>query len=151
MFLILSLLLSFFLLTFSPLFYSLFLAMFSRMILCLLAYNFFIPSLISLVIILVYLGSMIIIIGYTCAVVPNLHYSLSSVTFSPSLTVLALVSIFIYYIPLYSYGSSPVFSLSLFFYGPLGSFIFLPVILFMVLVLLSSSSYIYISSPFRSS
>lgn len=151
MFMFLLLLSIFLLLTFNPLFYSVFLGLFSLLVISLLVSHYFIPSLLGIVIILVYLGSMIVIIGYTCAVVPNLLYSFSSSAFYLLSIALLLILPSFSLLPFSTFGFRPSFSLSYFFYGPLGSFMFVPVIFFIVLVLLSSSSYLNISSPFRSS
>jgi hypothetical protein len=151
MFLFLMVLSSFLLLTFNPLFYSLFLIIFSVAVVSHLVTYFFIPRLLGIVILLVYLGSIMVILAYVCAVVPNLSYYFSSFKFYVSLSFLSFFSISCTLFPLINHGSSPTFLLSTFFYGPFGSYIFFPVIFFMVLVLLTSSSYLNISSPFRSS
>lgn len=58
----------------TPLTYALFLVVFRILMIYVLVLNCVLSGLLGLLLLLVYLGAMIILISYVCAVVPNLDY-----------------------------------------------------------------------------
>lgn len=105
-----------------------------------------ISSLTVLMLLIVYVGAMIILIGYVCAVCPNINLS---PTFNRSLFF--IVPIFIVFIPVH-FMTPSLYSHSFnFFFTSLGSFVFVIVVLILFVILLIVTSY-YVSpkGPFRS-
>ena len=134
----------------NSLFYTISLLLISSSILFNLSLMNFISSLLFLLLIIVYAGAIIILIGYVCAVCPNLRF-LPSISYSLypiffSVFVLQLLS------PLFSFPSFQHFSaLFSFFYTSFGILLFLFLILFLFLTLLIvTSQYLSPKGPFRS-
>ncbi len=108
-----------------------------------------IRTLSSLMLVIVYVGAMIIIIGYICAVSPNFVTSSSA--------PLYLVSVFIavsYFICSPSFlvaGRVRFFSPVDYFYSPYGGFLFSTIVLMLfVTLLIVTSQYSSPKGPFRS-
>ena len=130
----------------STIYYVLILLMVSLFLLYALASNYFLSVLVFTIVIVVYVGAMIILVGYICAIRPNVY-------FSSSLPVYLLPLLFSFFLltPSIKLESSSLVNLSNYFYTSYGSFIFLFLILSLFITLLMVTSY-YISSkgPFRS-
>ncbi len=152
LFLLLTLL-SLFFLTSSPLHYALLLVAFSTLIVRILVSNSVIPGVLGFLILLVYLGAIIILLAYVCAVVPNLHYNTSlSFTnlflFFSCLTLFLVLNLFTF-IP--SSESLITFNLARFFYSIKGVIIFFLVVIIMLVILYTTSTTSQVSRPIRSS
>ena len=127
-------------------YYVLMLLLLSLFLLYSLASNYFIRVLVFTMVIVVYVGAIMILVGYICAISPNVYFS--SKSFFP-------------FIPLFFFSllfsspfilePSPLVSLSSYFYTSYGSFLFLFLVFSLFITLLMVTSY-YISSkgPFRS-
>lgn len=104
-----------------------------------------------LMLVIVYLGAIIILIGYICAVCPNMNLS-SSFSFSPILLTSFLIFL------LFSYSSDPrllnssgLTYITEFFYSGDGLIILIILILMLFITLLIvTSQYLTPSGPFRS-
>jgi hypothetical protein len=134
----------------SALVYRLSLVIFVAVVLSTIVFSELLPGLMGLLILLIYVGAMIIIIGYICAVSPNLKYNYTLISFLLSgFVVRFLVSVFVI-----SLSSCQVFFDSLspsFLLSDLGLLDLFYLGLFMVLILIIST-YIHPSfSSFRSS
>ena len=103
-----------------------------------------------LILIIVYLGAMMILIGYICAVCPNINLS-STNSFSPILSLSLLSTLVLSYLTLPSPSISSVSLVSEFLYCGSG-LIVLSVLVFMLFVtlLIVTSQYSTPSGPFRS-
>lgn len=135
----------------SPLFYSLILLFIRLFIISAATLYSVIPRLLGLLILLVYYGAIIILISYVCSVSPNLNYDfyrLSDPLFLAILTIAcgSLISLFV---PISVISFSPLI-LTSFFYSYAGSYCFVLVCIFMLVVLFFCSIYTQVSSPFRS-
>lgn len=130
----------------STIYYVLILLMVSLFLLYALASNYFLSVLVFTIVIVVYVGAMIILVGYICAIRPNVYFS----SRLPVYLLPLLFSLFLL-IPSVKLESSSLVNLSNYFYTSYGSFIFLFLILSLFITLLMVTSY-YISSkgPFRS-
>jgi hypothetical protein len=103
-----------------------------------------------LIFLIVYLGAMIILIGYICAVCPNLNLS-SSVMFSPILSLSLLSTLLLSYLTFPSLPLSSVSTITEFFYSFSGLFVFAVLVLILFLTLLIvTSQYSTPAGPFRS-
>ena len=130
----------------STIYYVLMLLSLRLFLLYSLASNYFISVLVFTMIIVVYVGAIIILVGYICAIRPNVYFS------SRISTYLFLVPLFFPFLfPSTRSDSSLLVSLSSYFYTSHGRFIFLFLVLSLFITLLIVTSY-YISSkgPFRS-
>jgi len=132
--------------------YTILLLFFRVSILFLLASHSFLRILLFLMVIIVYVGAMIILIGYICAICPNPILSLGR-KYSFFLVLFFLISLLSLLIISSSFSLPP---LSLppigdYFYSSFGVFMFLLIILFLCFTLLIVTSY-YLSSkgPLRS-
>jgi hypothetical protein len=114
-----------------------------------LASSFCLRVLLFLAVVIVYVGAMIILIGYICAISPNVSFSSRFSSFSfPLLLLLAFHSLSTP--PSLSY--SPPSDLGRFFYSDKGFFIF--IVLFICLfitLLIVTTQYSSPKGPFRSS
>ncbi len=112
--------------------------------------NLILSSLTMIVLIIVYVGAMIILIGYVCAICPNLILTPSvSKYFSPTLFLTFLFFSMIY-INFVRYNQS-VYTVFDYFYSFSGLFIFLIMVLILFLTLLIvTSQYLTPKGPFRS-
>lgn len=105
-----------------------------------------------LILCIVYIGAIIILIGYVCAICPNVMSRKSSLFNSP-FSILFIISIFtlIFSSINFTKSSSQVLSIVEFFYSTTGFFIFLVLILMLFLTLLIvTSQYAVPKGPFRS-
>ena len=130
----------------STVYYVLMLLAFRLLLLYSLASSCFIRVLVFTMIIVVYVGAIIILVGYICAVSPNVYFSSKSfVSFLPLFLFSLLVC------PSTTLEASPLSSLSRYFYTSYGSFLFLLLVFSLFITLRMVTSY-YISSkgPFRS-
>ena len=135
----------------NSLFYSLSLILFSSFVLIYLVTNSFLSLLVLFMFLIVYLGAIIILIGYICAISPNLTLKSSwAFRFSgSSLLFFSLFGILYPLIPSPSYSAS-VDILSRFFYSSFGIFILIFLILCLFLTLLIvTSQFLSPKGPFR--
>jgi hypothetical protein len=97
---------------------------------------------------IVYVGAMMILIGYVCAVCPNVNFSVTPGSYS---LIFLLTPLIFLLTPLSFSTPSSYFSSFNFFYTTLGLPIFLVVVFMLFLILLIVTSY-YVSpkGPFRS-
>jgi hypothetical protein len=103
-----------------------------------------------LIFLIVYLGAIIILIGYICAVCPNLNLS-SSVILSPLISLSLLSTLLLSYLTFPSLPLSSVSTVTEFFYSSSGLFVFAVLILILFLTLLIvTSQYSTPTGPFRS-
>lgn len=135
----------------TPLTISLLLVFSSLFLAFVVGLNFLSRGLLLFAILLVYIGAMIIIIGYVCAVSPNPFYGpslspLLSVIFSTLLRLTIYFS-FDYFHPITS--STPFSSVS-YLYGFIGLSVFFTLLFYIFIVLYSASSFTQVNSPFRS-
>lgn len=102
------------------------------------------PTLLSFLVVMVYLGSIIILNSYVCAVLPNVVFPTQ--TFSLRLSALfiaiLLFALYLFLFPLPSFGVSnpPSHSLSQFFFSPFGALPLFMLLLLILTVLLSTSN-----------
>lgn len=138
----------------SPLFYSLFLAGLSVLVVSFIVTYYSIVRLLGVVLLLVYLGSMIILIAYVCAVVPNLSYpSPVERLWSRGLMILVAVIFcicFTFLTPPALIFTCPPHSVPVFLYSVSGVLFFSVITLLIIVVLYCCSIFTLISSPFRS-
>lgn len=133
----------------NSLFYTISLLLFCSFILFVLVCSNYISSFIFLLLIIVYCGAIIILIGYVCAVCPNL-------SFIPNMSYSFYSLFFIILIPtIFSISLPTIFSTSLthftFFYTSYGSMLFLLLVLILfITLLLVTSQYLSPKGPFRS-
>lgn len=133
----------------NALFYTVSLLILSFLVLIWMVSSNYISTLMIILIVIVYVGAMIILIGYICAVRPNM-------VISPSINYLNLVLAFIFFtVFLNSYlpqGSEIKQGTLLdFFFRDWGSFVFVLVALMLFLTLLIvTSQYSVPQGPFRS-
>lgn len=113
-----------------------------------LFYSNIITSLTVLMLLIVYVGAMMILIGYVCAVCPNVNFSVTPGSYS---LIFLLTPLIFLLTPLSFSTPSSYFSSFNFFYTTLGLPIFLVVVFMLFLILLIVTSY-YVSpkGPFRS-
>lgn len=150
--LIFSLLLLFFI-TLSPLILSLGLVLFCLVSVFYLTFTHSVPTLLGMTFLLVYLGSLIIISCYVCAVIPN-SSSPNQKSFLGHALFISSFFIFNFLFILFSpFHTSPVSTIinsgSIFFSSP-GLISFLIITLLLILVLNSASSLSSPCSPLRS-
>ena len=138
----------------SPLLYSLFLALFALIVVFHSVMNYSIIRLLGAVLLLVYLGSIIILIAYVCAVVPNLRYpSFTGGLWQRGFIILTAV--------LFSVGFNfigffppefifPSIRLPTFLYRVFGLLFFGIITLLILVVIYCCSLFTLIGSPFRS-
>lgn len=110
-------------------------------------YMGFISSLFSIMLIIIYVGAIIIFIGYICAISPNLLFS-SSLSFTFFLFPLFFPYIFVYSYPIFNDNVHPVTD---FLYSSSGVYLFIlvAVVLFLILMVVSSQ-FFRPQGPFRS-
>ena len=110
----------------------------------------YINTILFLIVVVVYLGAIIIFIGYICAISPNilLSYSYAQSSFFRFFLIVS-ICFFLSYIPKTDLLVGSFLANS--FYSPFGSFIFFLLLFFLFISLLIVTSY-YLSSkgPFRS-
>lgn len=145
--------LSFIILTVSPLHFSILLISFSSLVVYHLVSFSHIPALIGLLILLVYLGAIIILLAYVCAVTPNLYFG-SSVSITKFVLFLLSSLLFLCvnfcFFSSFSSSFSMSFSLPSFFYSCYGALSFFFVIIMMLVVMFVVSTSSQVRSPIRS-
>jgi hypothetical protein len=134
----------------NSMYYTLVLLILSVSLLYYLASSFSLSVLLFLAVVIVYVGAMMILIGYICAIRPNVSFNSSfSLSFLPLLLSLLLLWV-TFLSPYLSYSSYS--DLSSFFYSDMGLFLF--VVLFSSLfltLLIVTTQYSSPKGPFRSS
>lgn len=135
----------------TPLTISLLLVFTSLFLASIIGFNFLSRGLLLFAILLVYIGAMMIIIGYVCAVSPNPFYGPS---LSPLLSIILSFLVrstayfsFDYFNPITI--STPFSSVS-YLYGFMGLSVFFTLVFYIFIVLYSASSFTQVNSPFRS-
>jgi hypothetical protein len=131
----------------NTMFYTLLLLVFSVSLLYLAACSSYVTILIYVIVVIVYGGAIMILIGYICAVCPNVSFSRSSLS---SMVFLFLVPVYLLSELTYTSPTSLV-DLSVFFYSHFGFFIF--IVLFtslFVTLLIVTSQHSSPKGPFRS-
>ena len=106
-----------------------------------------ISSLFAVVLIIIYVGAMMIFIGYICAISPNILLTTSF----PFFASLSLIPFSFLFIPLYPFFNSNLTPFTDFLYSSSGVFLFVlvAVVLFLVLMVVSSQ-FFSPQGPFRS-
>lgn len=134
----------------NSLYYSLILLFIVSLLLFILVINSIISSLTILILLIVYVGAIIVLIGYICAICPNLNLSSNIKLFKLLFPLLFIVSIFTF--PLFhNTFNSKLFVLSNYFFNPSGVSIFLLIIcLLFITLLIVTSQYLTPKGPFRS-
>jgi hypothetical protein len=109
-------------------------------------------TLTMLMLCIVYIGAIIILIGYVCAVCPNVLSSRSFVLNSPFLLVMSIFTFNLFLTPTRFVHNTPMLlTIVEFFYSTTGFFTFLILILMLFLTLLIvTSQYSVPKGPFRS-
>lgn len=133
----------------NTLYYTLSLLLIVISLLYILVSNFILHSLTIIMFSIVYVGAIIILIGYICAICPNLILSPSSFNF-PLFLLLLIIPLFL--LPMLSPNSNPNFTpIVEFFYTHSGIlvFFFIVFILFLTLLIVTSQ-YLTPKGPFRS-
>jgi len=134
----------------NSLYYSLSLLVFIILVLIFLVSSSYIASLTIIMLSIVYVGAIIILIGYICAICPNVIVSSS---FSSPVFIIFFPLLFsLYYSPvLFSNPSFTNISMVEYFYSSSGLFIFFIIILMLfVTLLIVTSQYLTPKGPFRS-
>lgn len=150
-FIILSLLISLFVFA-NSLYYTIALVTIVVILLFKLVVSLQISTLTMLMLCIVYIGAIIILIGYVCAICPNVLSRKSAVLNSPFilLLILCLFSLSLTMLR-FTRNTSQVLTIVEFFYSTTGFFIFLVLILILFLTLLIvTSQYSVPKGPFRS-
>ena len=130
------------------LYYSISLIGFSLILLSLLVKNYVISPITIALLIIVYVGAMIVLIGYICAVCPNINLSYSG---SFLLALFCFVLFTLFYSPIPVQNSFNLVSLSDYFYSPLScSFLYLLALVLFLTLLIVTSQYLTPKGPFRS-
>ena len=133
----------------NSLYFTIMLLTISILTLSSLVLNTFLNTLTAFILVIVYVGAMIVLIGYICAIRPNLVLE-SDYSFTYSFVIL-LVSFY-----LLDTFSAPVFNISTFtlvdfFYSYQGLFVFMSLVFMLFLTLLIvTSQYSVPQGPFRS-
>ena len=134
----------------NTLFYSIVLLAIVLSLLYILVSNLIMHTLTMIILAIVYIGAMIILIGYICAICPNLILAPSHIGLLFYLTV--ILSPFL----LFPFTSTPVFNISFipivnYFYSYSGLLVFITLVLILFMTLLIvTSQYITPKGPFRS-
>lgn len=133
----------------NSLYYSLCLLFLVFSLLSFLFSNYYISSLTLLIFFIVYIGAIIILIGYVCAVCPNILVKRDVTSFS-LLFFSFLFTFFLFELP-FSKASSRLNYIVSFFYRLHGVFLFFTLIFMLFLTLLIVTTYYYNpKGPFRS-
>ena len=133
----------------NSLYFTMILLTISILTLSSLVLNTFISSLTAFILVIVYVGAMIVLIGYICAIRPNL-------VLEPDYSFGYFFSFLLISFILLDSFSSPVFNMSTFtlvdfFYSYQGLFVFISLVLILFLTLLIvTSQYSVPQGPFRS-
>ncbi len=133
----------------NSLYFTMILLTISILTLSSLVLNTFLSSLTAFILVIVYVGAMIVLIGYICAIRPNL-------VLEPDYSLGYFFSLLLISFILLDSFSSPVFNMSTFtlvdfFYSYQGLFVFISLVLILFLTLLIvTSQYSVPQGPFRS-
>ena len=143
----------------SPIVYCLIIVISCLIFVVLSIYNYFMRSILGVIVILVYLGAIIILIGYVCAVTPNFIARLNfkahvylPIIFSFFPLIYLFTSLFF---PQNSfYLSFPTIKISIFLFNSFSGLILLCLFIILLLLTLIMSTYLGVKSsmtgPFRS-
>ena len=133
----------------NSLFYSISLLLIALILLSFIISLQLINSLTILILCIVYFGAIIILIGYICAICPNVNIS-SQFSFRTIFLLFTIISIIL--LPFFFYNiSSSLISMTAYFYSSHGLFLFLFLIFMLLLTLLIvTSQYLIPKGPFRS-
>ncbi len=134
----------------NSLYYSLSLLAFIILVLVYLVSTCYISSLTIIILSIVYIGAIMILIGYICAICPNVI--VSSSFSSPFLMFVAPILFYIFYSshPFLNISSSNI-SIVEYFYSSSGLFIFsIMILILFVTLLMVTSQYLAPKGPFRS-
>jgi NADH:ubiquinone oxidoreductase subunit 6 (subunit J) len=122
-------------------------------------YNYFISSILGVIVVLVYLGAIIILIGYVCAVTPNFisRFNFNDYIYLPAIFSLAL---FFYLMTILFFPQNtfyvvyPTVKMSIFLFSSFSGFVLLFSFIVLLLLTLLISTYLGVKSsitgPFRS-
>ncbi len=134
----------------NSLYYSLSLLCFIVLVLIFLVSNRIMSSLTILILSIVYIGAMIILIGYICAICPNVIV-VSSFS-SPSYALIMSLFFYLFFFGLnYPLPSHSDVSMVEYFYSSSGLFMFsIMIIMLFVTLLIVTSQYLTPKGPFRS-
>lgn len=133
----------------NSLYFTIMLLAISMLTLSSLVLNTYLRTLTAFMLIIVYVGAMIVLIGYICAISPNLVLEPDFSLITPFFIVFALFSLLEGFNPT-SFNMS-TFTLVDFFYSYQGLFVFLSLVFMLFLTLLIvTSQYSVPQGPFRS-
>ena len=134
----------------NSLYYSLSLLVFILFIIFFIVAHSFIASLTALILSIVYVGAMMILIGYICAICPNVYVEPNNLSLSISFLITSFLRLLLSpYIFITSVSQST--SLVEYFYSFNGFYVFLLIVLILFLTLLIvTSQYLTPKGPFRS-
>lgn len=107
----------------------------------------FVSSLFAVILIIIYVGAMIIFIGYICAISPNILFSSPL----PASVLFFLIGSVLFFLPSHSSFNSNFSPLTDFLYSSSGVYLFslVALVLFLVLIIVSSQ-FFRPQGPFRS-
>lgn len=133
----------------NPLYYTMSLLIVSLLVLSYLALHTYLTFLTAFILVIVYVGAIMILIGYICAISPNL-----SVEPDYSVVYYFLISLPLFFLFNYldfSYFSTTTFTIVDYFYSYQGVFIFfILIIILFVTLLIVTTQYSVPKGPFRS-
>ena len=133
----------------NSLFYTIALLLITFLVLCYLALNRYLTFLRAFILVIVYVGAIIVLIGYICAIRPNL-------VLEPRYNNIFVLSIIFFLIIIFDSIAFSTFSLTTstivdYFYSYQGIYIFLVLVLILFITLLIvTSQYSVPRGPFRS-
>jgi len=134
----------------NSLYYSIILLFIISLLLFMLVVNNLINSLTMLILLIVYIGAIMVLIGYICAICPNLNLSSNTFGFKRTTLFLIIVSLITPSMFLNSFNSK-IFILRNYFFNTSGALIFfLVVCLLFITLLIVTSQYLTPKGPFRS-
>jgi len=133
----------------NSLYFTIILLVISVLTLSSLVLNTYLSTLTAFILVIVYVGAIMVLIGYICAISPNLVLEPDFKFVSPFVVVLSLFLLFEgFKVPTFNMSS---FTLVDFFYSYQGLFVFLSLVFILFLTLLIvTSQYSVPQGPFRS-
>ena len=133
----------------NSLYFTIILLVISVLTLSSLVLNTYLSTLTAFILVIVYVGAIIVLIGYICAIRPNLVLEPDFKFVSPFVVVLSIFLLFEgFKVPTFNMSS---FTLVDFFYSYQGLFVFLSLVFILFLTLLIvTSQYSVPQGPFRS-
>jgi len=133
----------------NSLYFTMILLVISVLTLSSLVLNTYLSTLTAFILVIVYVGAIIVLIGYICAISPNLVLEPDFKFVSPFVVVLSLFLLFEgFKVPTFNMST---FTLVDFFYSYQGLFVFLSLVFILFLTLLIvTSQYSVPQGPFRS-